>query len=411
MNVLVLGGARQCHEGLKGISQRIVLFTKKSAYAFNSYMAKADLEFPYNGVHLFADDASSEDYVNLASYLHAHKPFDAITCFHDGYQEIAIKIAEVLAIEMKLSLDTLHNVMNKDRTRAILKTAGLDSTVFILTESKEDVLPKAEQLGFPLIMKPHNATASAGVSIIRSSAEIAQAVDYYEKTKNSYPAMLERFHEGPEFSVEGFSENGEHHILAITRKYVHQSSRVEIGHVIPAPLRVEDEVQIKKYVVDVIEALGITDGPTHTEIILSKDGPRFIETHTRGGGDYIWELVKLSTGVNLTSITARQSIGESVLDSVRGSDSEKKYSAIWFMFPDEGVEGRLNDVTNVRAAEALDGVHDVNILKDRGERVGPVQNSFDRIAKVIAVSDDPERALDIAKAGTALLRVHLMAEA
>ena len=411
MNVLVLGGARHCHEGLKGISQRIVLFTKKSAYAFNSHMAKADLVFPYNGVHLFSDDASGDEYVNLASYLHAEKPFDAISCFHDGYQEIAIRIAEALGIEMKLRLETLHNVMNKDRTRAVLRAAGLDSTVFMLIDSEEDFLPKVEQLGFPLIMKPHNATASAGVSIIRNAVEAAQAVDYYERTKNKYPAMLERFHEGPEFSVEGFSENGEHRILAITRKYVDQSSRVEIGHLSPAPLEDEDEAKIGKYVVDVIEALGITDGPSHTEIILSNDGPQFIETHTRGGGDYIWELLRLSTGINLTSITAKQSIGESVLGSTRRDGSEKKYSAIWFLFPGEGVEGRLHDVANVPAAEALDGVHDVSILMDRGERVGPVRNSFDRIAKVIAVSDDPEKAVDIAKAGTAMLRVDLMAEA
>ncbi|WP_206861313.1 ATP-grasp domain-containing protein [Lysobacter changpingensis] len=410
MNVLLLGGARQCHEGLRDISQRIVLFTRKSAYAFNSYMAKADLEFPYENVHLFADEEGVEDYVRLAKLLHAERPFDAICCFHDGYQEIAINVAEVLAIDMKLSLETLRNIMDKDRARAVLRAAGLDSTEFMLVDTEQQLLTKAEQLGFPLVMKPHDATASSGVSIIMNVAEVALAADYYRRSKGGYPAMLERFHEGPEFSVEGFSEGGVHRILAITRKYVHQSSRVEIGHVIPARLSVEDEEQVKNYVIDVIEALGITDGPTHTEIILTKDGPRFIETHTRGGGDYIWELVRLSTGVNLTSITARQSVGEPVLDSVIASDSQAKSAAIWFLFPDEGVEGRLYDVTNVRAAEVLDGVYDVSILKDRGEKVGPVQNSFDRIAKVIALSDDPDTAIEIAKAGSALLRLQLMSE-
>jgi hypothetical protein len=41
--------------------------------------------------------------------------------------------------------------------------------------------------------------------------------------------LVEQFHEGPQFSVEAFSECGEHQVVAITRKFSDPVTFVELG--------------------------------------------------------------------------------------------------------------------------------------------------------------------------------------
>jgi hypothetical protein len=118
--------------------------------------------------------------------------------------------------------------------------------------------------------------------------------------------LAERFHEGPQYSVEAFSQAAEHAVVAITRKYSDRESMVELGHVLPAPLNDDTQATIRDYVVRMLDALGVEFGPTNTEIVLAADGPRIIETHLRVGGDDIFDLVKDATGVDLVDLQVRQ---------------------------------------------------------------------------------------------------------
>ena len=48
-----------------------------------------------------------------------------------------------------------------------------------------------------------------------------------------------------------------------------------------------------------LDAVGLVEGPAHTEIRLARNGPRIIESHNRNGGGRINELVRLTFGFDI----------------------------------------------------------------------------------------------------------------
>ena len=55
-----------------------------------------------------------------------------------------------------------------------------------------------------------------------------------------------------------------------------------------------------------IRRYGIQNGPSHTEIKVTKDGPKIVELGARLGGDCITtHLVPLSTGVNMVECSIK----------------------------------------------------------------------------------------------------------
>src|SRR5262249_51439024 len=147
------------------------------------------------------------------------------------------------------------------------------------------------ELKRPAILKPVRGSASCSVIKIDGPAAIEAAWNAFPETERNR-FIVEEFLEGPEFSVESFSFNGFHSILAVTEKHCSESF-VELGHVLPAALPKQTEDEIVACVRNFLDLVTLKDGPAHTEVKLTLAGPRIVEGHNRVGGDKINELVEL----------------------------------------------------------------------------------------------------------------------
>src|SRR5207244_3567805 len=78
---------------------------------------------------------------------------------------------------------------------------------------------------------------------------------------------------------------------------------VELGHTHPSSLAPATLERIEALTLQVLDAVGHRYGPSHTEIIVTADGPKLVETHTRTGGDRIFEIVELVHGVDMFTAT------------------------------------------------------------------------------------------------------------
>lgn len=59
------------------------------------------------------------------------------------------------------------------------------------------------------------------------------------------------------------------------------------------------------------KAIGIQNGPSHTEIKVIRDGLKIVELGARLGGDFITtHLAPLSTGINMVECSIRIDLGE-----------------------------------------------------------------------------------------------------
>jgi hypothetical protein len=350
------------------------------------------------------DDAPPATWADLAEAVHRVDPFDRVVAFSETDQDKAPVIAARLNLPGSHPAATVACVYDKALMRRTLAAAGLDETPGRIVSGPDEVYAFARQYGYPLILKPNQATASIGVSRIDGDRDVAAAFQWSADVDEPIdPTLLvERFLDGPEFSVECVSEHGEHLVVAVTEKARDTRHFVESGHVLPAPVSTEVSDRIADYVRRCLDALGVRCGPTHSEIILTTDGPVMVETHVRLAGDEIPQLIQDAFGVDLYEVWARQAVGESVLADLRATlaGREPRVAGIRFLTPKAA--GTLREVVGLDEARDVTFVTEVSPSKGAGQPVSvEIRGSFDRCGFVRGVAPNAQAlsaALDEAAA-------------
>ncbi len=190
---------------------------------------------------------------------------------------------------------------DKYQMRCAFRNAGIFTPKFYEATAEYDVYELADNIGFPMIVKPTDRWSSKGVNRVNSISELKDALDIAINESLNNKAIVEEFIEGDEYSAECICYNGEYHILAYTQKYTTGFPHyIETGHYQPALL---DE-RIQKECVEVfsiaLEALGIINGAAHIEFKVDSMGRIcIIEIGARMGGDCIGTfLTPISTGMD-----------------------------------------------------------------------------------------------------------------
>jgi biotin carboxylase len=206
-----------------------------------------------------------------------------------------------------------QRVRDKYRMRRALAGAGVPGPGYRLVTEAAELDPAAEQLGFPLVVKPTRSAGSVHVCLVSSPAELHRAYAAISTdtaldlgTSLGAEALLEEFVEGPEFSVEGFVRHGRTEVVSITEKLVSEPPCfIELGHTVPATVDPECRHALVDWTAEVVRALGVDCTVFHLELRLRAGVPYLIEFGARLPGDSIPLLIELSTGVNLADIFVR----------------------------------------------------------------------------------------------------------
>ena len=234
--------------------------------------------------------------------------------------DVAVPTISYVANAMGLpgnSEETAFRCTNKNAMRASLKTGGLRVPESTEVDSKDDfraIQAKVAGLRFPLIVKPSDRSGSLGVTKCMGEGELANAIKVALECSLAGSAVVEEFvTDAREISVEGISFGGKYHPLAITDKVTTGSPHfVELAHHQPAKLDDAMKREVLDFAQRAVNALGVTIGATHTEMMIDKEGQLFItEIGARMGGDFIGsDLVKLSTGYDFVQGVIQCALGE-----------------------------------------------------------------------------------------------------
>lgn len=395
-HVLIVGPGRDFPERIRRASPG-ARTTVMCDVAYLDKVADPGANVRVIGIH---SDAPTQEWIELASAVHQRDPFTRIGSFGDLNQHDYAAVAEALGL-VAHSPRTVSLVHDKAAMRRQLGDAGVDTTAAARVADLEELRTFVERHGLPCMVKPISSSGSAGVTKVESETDLESA---FERASGSYlglhnsGVLVEEFLDGPQYSVEAFSERGKHEVVGITRKYSDPQSFVELGHVSPAPLSPIQGAAIRAYVGHILDALGVEAGTTHTEITLGSKGPRLIETHLRKGGDQISDLTRDATGVDIDDCSTRQVLGEDVLPGIHATlatASGVAASAIWFA--SVGTTGVFDAVSGTEAAEAMPGVTEVSVLAKPGDEVTALATSESRVASVRAVGATADEALGRAR--------------
>lgn len=126
-----------------------------------------------------------------------------------------------------------------------------------------------------------------------------------------HPVLVEQCVAGEEISVDAVMRDGAVTPVFLARKVVgYPPYAEEIGHFVDAADPLLTDVTLRTALQATHTALGFRDGWTHTEFMLTTDGPRLIEVNGRLGGDLIPYLGSLATGLDPGLMAAAVACGQ-----------------------------------------------------------------------------------------------------
>jgi len=288
--------------------------------------------------------------------------------------------------------DTAIKATNKAIMRTCLKNHNVPIPVFNRVHTEEEYITVLQGFKSKLIVKPADNSGSRGVFLIDDlgdESKLKYAFKYSKQYSRSGEILLEEFMEGPEVSVETISVAGEVHVIAITDKLTTGAPNfVEMGHSEPSRLDEHTQDQIRDIAKRAIKAIGIENGPSHTEIKVTQDGPKIVELGARLGGDNITtSLVPLSTGIDMLECCIKIALGEKPI-----IESEiSKGSAIRYF---ESPVGVLKGIKGIDEAKKLKGIREITFTKKMGSKISSINSSVDRIGYVIAQATTVNEAIE-----------------
>jgi argininosuccinate lyase len=339
---------------------------------------------------LVADINDEASLLSLARSLHAEQPFAGVITSCDHYLVSAARVAEELGLPT-VGSRVVKTVRDKYCMRAASAAAGLATPAFAIASTVEEAVAAGARIGYPVVVKPTDMSASAFVALARNEAELSEAAQQiirYDHNARGQAlnavALIEEFLDGDEVSVETVSVDGDTRVIAVTDKSLYSDTLfIETGHMVPATLDEDVLADVHATVRSTLEALGYTHGIAHTEVKLTSRGVRIVEINPRVGGNWISELVLLVTGFDLIKAFVRLCLGSAeVYGPVDAAVA--KSAAIQFLLP--SVAGTLDDIGNWDEVVSSDGVWRSFLSPGlRGRKVNLPTNNDSYLGHIVCV--------------------------
>jgi biotin carboxylase len=352
-------------------------------------------------------DADRSEWVATAQEMHEKAAFTAIVSIEDLDQPTAARIAQALGLQWH-SDQNIELVLDKTLMRSRLASAGLDATPHRAVASASEVVDFLREQEAPVVLKPRMGTGGVAVRVSTPQEAFRAWDDLAAQCPSEWGSMVaERQLAGPLLLVDAFSEDGQHTVVGTVRRYNSPGRFVGLGYTCPSGFGEQIEQEVADFVLRVLDALDITTGPSHTEIILTADGPRMLETHLRPGGSMVAHLLRDVTGTDIPMYTLMQALGlrglliNGVLPPL--ARPVAKASACWYLAAQ--CEGVVRQVHGGEALPDMASLVDHGLSVEPGQWIRPPQSLDDRLGYVRCHGADPQEALDRCRAAAASIDV------
>ena len=301
---------------------------------------------------------------------------------------VAARVADKLGLPHPISPATAVLATNKLRQRERFAEAGVPQPRWqVLTGNETSLQP-------PLVVKAPDRQGQKGLSLVSDPAGLPQAIAAARASSRSDAVLVEELVDGPEVTVSAFSSGGEFVPLTVTDRETAAPPAfgVALAHVWPSSHRRAAAAVAQR----AVEALGIVEGPTYTQLRIGPDGPQVVEVAARLGGGHDAELVEEALGVDLNGLALAAAFGER--PGIPEPEPRVGGAVTRFLVAPPGV------LEAVEVPERLEGVVRVRIYRQPGFVVTPLRRGPDRAGALLAVGATREQALSRAESAADRIR-------
>jgi biotin carboxylase len=346
--------------------------------------------------------------------LAARFPLDAVVAVDDQGLLIAALAAEELGLPANPPA-----AVRRTRDKAVMRDAMADwasehgdelrQPSFRVVYRDGSVVRAADELGWPVVVKPVSLSASRGV--IRAddpaAAEAAASRVWAILDGDGHPAdepiVVEQYIDGEEVAVEALLRGGDLEVLAVFDKPDPLTGPYFEETLYVTPSRLPDEVQeaVKRSVAQAAAAIGLREGPVHAELRIDPDGrPWILELAARTIGGLCARTLRFAAGVTLEELVLRHALGLS-------TDPRRERPAAGVMMLPIPAAGRLTAVHGQDEARAVPHITALEISIPMGGQVRPLPEGDRYLGFLFARAADPAAVEDALRTAHALLQVEI----
>jgi len=304
-----------------------------------------------------------------------------------------------------------HRLRDKYEMRRHLASAGADTISGSLVDDRASLVAFGDEHGYPFVVKPTDMTAGWGVLPVARAADAPrvwaeiqrlrrEGVSYGTTLFTIQGFLMEEYVSGPEFSVEAFSFEGRHAVVAVTEKLISPDRFVELGHTLPARLDIELEHAIVDATRRFLDDIGLENGPSHTEVKVGARGPVVIESHNRIGGDRIGDLVRAAFGIDLVEYALGWPFR--LVEELPDRPQPLAGACVRFL---HGHSGQVVALGGLEEVEARPDVLAAELSVEVGDVLRPLQNNWDRLGLVAVRERDSDAAVALCDELVGALRI------
>lgn len=316
----------------------------------------------------------------------------------------AAPTAAYVAEKMKLSGSPYQSVeilCNKDKFRSFLekhhfctpKAKGYNSIDEALKDIKEGIFR------FPIIVKPVDSSGSKGVSQIDCVEEAKDNVEYAMKYSHGHKIIVEEFVEkfGYQIAGDGLSIDGKLVFRYFANDHFNSKCRnpfVPISASFPYNMPVEVQDKIHAEIQRLLDILRMKTTTYNFDIRIDKDYNVYLmEVAPRDGGNYIPDVIKYATDIDLVECAVKAAMGEMI--TLKNTKPKGFYSYFAVHSLRDGVLEKI-EFTD----DGLKHILDNHIIKKAGDKIqaftganttlGCLVMRFDSMEQMLYMMDNSE---------------------
>lgn len=345
-------------------------------------------------------DVTGMDEKEAVACVCAAKP-DGVFVFDDSPLRLAAAVAESAELRFH-SRQTAQLLTDKLAQRAALARAGVPGPRFWSVPASTqpaEVEDLVSSLEFPVVLKPQSGSGSRNTFqvddpgfLTKSLAEARERDEdmlVEEVLRERHDRHSQRFSDL--LMVDSLVTAGRVEHLVITGHFIPAPPFRGTGSFVPGHFDDAENAAVLEATEAAIKALGITDGYTNTDLILTPEGPRVLEVNGRIGGQ-IATLLELAGGSPLIPEAMRFAVRDHSGDVDRVPLSRVAFCAM-YQAPVEAT--RLVELSGLDVVAALPGVTAITPNRAEGDVIDWRVGTMSRLFTVHGVADDHDQLYEV----------------
>ncbi|MEG2865697.1 MAG: ATP-grasp domain-containing protein, partial [Mucinivorans sp.] len=218
---------------------------------------------------------------------------------------LAMRLAENNVNILGTSADNIDGAEDRHKFSAMLDRLGIDQPRWKEFTELEDIYLFADQVGFPLLLRPSYVLSGAAMNVVSNKEELVRFLELATAVSKQYPVVVTEFIENAkEIEFDAVAKDGEILIYAISEHV--EFAGVHSGDatlVFPAQkLYIETVRRIKKIAHQIAKELHIS-GPFNMQLLARDNFIKVIECNLRASRSF--PFVSKVLKVNFIDIATR----------------------------------------------------------------------------------------------------------